>query len=244
MRIGVVSDIHGNCVALDAVLADVVTHPVDSWVCLGDALQGGPQPREVAERLRELDCPVVLGNADAFVLDGISGEPVITDELRTVRQWTFEQLGPHGIDFARTFRPTIEIDLGPARILLCFHGSPDSYETIIAPDTPPAELRSELGGRGARTMCGGHIHRQWTVSLDGWTFFNPGSVGLAFNVYLPQDRFHFSPHAEYAILHIDDDRVGIELLRVPFDIDSYDRAARANGHPEADELAARFRPRE
>lgn len=242
MRIGVVSDIHGNCVALDAVLADVVTHPVDRWVCLGDALQGGPQPSEVAERLRELDCPVVLGNADAFVLDGLSGEPEITEQLRVVREWTYEALGPRGIEFVRTFRPTIEVDLGTAGTLLCFHGSPESYDTIIGPDTPPEGLRAELGGRGARTMCGGHIHRQWTVSLDGWTFFNPGSVGLAYNFYLPPDRFHLSPHAEFAILHVDDDRVGIELLRVPFDLDDLDEAARTSGHPQADTLAASFRP--
>lgn len=241
MRIGVVSDIHGNCVALDAVIEDVRTHPVDRWVCLGDALQGGPQPREVAERLQELECPIVLGNADAFVLDGNSGEVVITDELRVVRQWTYDQLGPPGTEFLRTFRPTIDIDLNAAGKMLCFHGSPDSYDTIVSPDTPPDTLREQLGGRGARTLCGGHIHRQWTVSLDGWTFFNPGSVGLAYNVYLPPERFHCSPHAEFAILHVDDDRIGIELLRVPFDLALFDRAVRSNDHPDA-ALAARFRP--
>jgi predicted phosphodiesterase len=59
MRIAVISDMHGNCVALDAVLADLESHPVDRVVCLGDAVQGGPQPAEVVARLRELGCPVV-----------------------------------------------------------------------------------------------------------------------------------------------------------------------------------------
>jgi len=240
------SDIHGNRVALDAVLADIETHPVERWICLGDALQGGPQPREVAERLRELACPIVLGNADAFLLDPKVGEAEAAGtereaQLQRVREWTVGQLGEPALSFVRTFAPTITDDLGPAGTLLCFHGGPDDYNTIVAPGTPPAELRALLGPRGARTMCGGHIHQQWSVSLDDWTFFNPGSVGLAYNAHLPQDGFHFTPHAEYAVLHVDDDRVAIEFLQVPFDVDALDAAARANVHPEAETFAARFR---
>ncbi len=78
MRTAVISDIHGNCVALDAVLADLQAHPVDQVACLGDAIQGGPQPAKVAARLRELGWPVVMGNADAWLLSGIptGSEPV------------------------------------------------------------------------------------------------------------------------------------------------------------------------
>ena len=68
MILGVLSDIHGNRVALDAVLDDVANHPVDQWVCLGDTVQGGAQPVEVLDRLVELDCPVIIGNADEEVL--------------------------------------------------------------------------------------------------------------------------------------------------------------------------------
>jgi predicted phosphodiesterase len=244
MRIGVMSDIHGNCVALDAVLADVETHPVDRWVCLGDALQGGVQAREVADRLQEVGCPIVLGNADAFLLDEQIGEEAAPEpeRLRLVRDWTIEVLGPQGLEFVRTFVPTVEVDLGAAGTLLCFHGGPDDYNTVLLPGTPPETLRAELGSRGARTMCGGHTHRQWTVSLDGWTFFNPGSVGLGYNAHLPRERFRFSDEADFAILHVDDDQVGVEYLRAPFDLDALDRAARASGHPEAEGFAARFRP--
>ena len=65
MHIAVLSDIHGNCVALDAALADLQQRAVDRLVCLGDAIQGGPQPAETGRRLRDLGCPIVLGNADA-----------------------------------------------------------------------------------------------------------------------------------------------------------------------------------
>jgi predicted phosphodiesterase len=247
MRVGVIADIHGNCVALDAVLADVQTHPVDRWVCLGDALQGGPQPREVAERLQELSCPIVLGNADAFLLDVSIGEEDSAgtereQQLRLVREWTIEALGPQALGFVRTFVPTVTLDLGAAGELLCFHGTPSSFNGVLSPRMPPDELRAELGRQGVRTMCGGHIHRQWSVSVDGWTFFNPGSVGLAYNFHLPPERFHFSPNAQFAVLHADDDRIAIEFLSVPFDLDALDRAARATTHPEVETLAARYRP--
>jgi predicted phosphodiesterase len=71
MRTALVSDIHGNTVALDAALADLKAHPVDQVVCLGDAIQGGPQPAGVVARLRELGWPVIMGNADAWLLSGV-----------------------------------------------------------------------------------------------------------------------------------------------------------------------------
>ena len=60
IRLAVFSDIHGNAVAFDAVLADMRDQEIAASVCLGDAIQGGPQPSEVVARLRELDCPIVI----------------------------------------------------------------------------------------------------------------------------------------------------------------------------------------
>ena len=62
-RVAIISDIHGNGVALDAVLADIARDDVDNVICLGDLAAGGPQPDAVISRLRELDCQVVRGNA-------------------------------------------------------------------------------------------------------------------------------------------------------------------------------------
>src|ERR687893_77665 len=93
-RVGVISDIHGNCLALDAVLDDLLREPVDAVVCLGDAVQGGPQPAEVVSRLRELGCPVVMGNADAWLLSGVDSSPneTTTPEQEAVRQWSLSRL--------------------------------------------------------------------------------------------------------------------------------------------------------
>ena len=76
MKLAVISDIHGNAIALDAVLADLERRPADRLICLGDSIQGGAQPAEVVARLRELACPAVMGNADAWLLSGIETSAV------------------------------------------------------------------------------------------------------------------------------------------------------------------------
>jgi hypothetical protein len=100
-----------------------------------------------------------------------------------------------------------------------------------------------LGGRDARLFCGGHTHLQWTVSLDGWTYFNPGSVGMAYNRNLPESQLYIYPVALYAIVSVTDGDPRIEFCQVPYDVEALDRAARASGHPYGDTQAVRYRPR-
>ena len=131
MRVAIISDIHGNCVAFDTVLAELRRHPTDKIVCLGDAVQGGPQPSEVVSRLRALACPVVLGNADAWLLTGEeTGKEQIPPERRRkldeVRAWSLAQLSADDRAFIGRFQPTVTLPLDRGRSLLCFHGSPAS----------------------------------------------------------------------------------------------------------------------
>jgi hypothetical protein len=74
-RIALISDIHGNAVALEAVLDDLAGRRAAELVCLADVAAGGPLPREALARLPELGCPVVLGNADGWLLEGVPSEP-------------------------------------------------------------------------------------------------------------------------------------------------------------------------
>ena len=78
MRTALVSDIHGNGVALRAVLDDLDRQEIDRVVCLGDVAQGGPEPVEVLDAVRDRDWRVVMGNADAFLLDPESGREPTT----------------------------------------------------------------------------------------------------------------------------------------------------------------------
>ncbi len=134
MKTALISDIHGNAVAFEAVLAEL---DADQVVCLGDAVQGGPQPVEVLDRLAELGCPIVLGNADALLLDPPAGP----ERFREVAEWTVSQLSPGHLEQIRSFEPRVSLEIGDRR-LLAFHGGPDDYDQILLPWTPIEELRA------------------------------------------------------------------------------------------------------
>src|SRR5947207_2594634 len=162
-RVAVISDVHGNGVALQAVLADLDGADADALVCLGDLAQGGAQPERVVDMVRslELDAFFVLGNADDFLLTGVGfGEPV-TERQRLVREWSLSRLGPERCDFIRSFQPTVELGLDDGGALLAFHGSPRSYDDIVLPTASEAEFAAFFEEAGASFLCGGHIHVQW-----------------------------------------------------------------------------------
>ncbi len=246
MKLIIISDIHGNCVALDAVLADIQQESIDQIVCLGDAIQGGPQPVAVVQRLRQLGCPVVMGNADAWLLsDEESGEEDISEErrrkLEVVRQWSLAQLSADDQTFIAAFRPTVEIPLTPTRSLLCFHGSPTSFDDLIFPYTPEEEFQRLLGPFAHHILTGGHTHLPHIRRIGDNFFFNPGSVGLAYNHQQEEDGFRTDPWAEYAMLTVSDGRVRLEFRRVPFDVPALLMAYRDSGRPYAEEAIAQYR---
>src|SRR5689334_15560262 len=135
MRIAVISDMHGNDLAFEAVEVDIQSQKVDQIVCLGDAVQGGPQPAEVVQRLRRLKCPVVMGNADAWLLSGVetADEGIPPERLKKmgeIRNWSLSQLTEDDIDFIANFQPTVTVPLEDDLNLLCFHGSPVSFDDV------------------------------------------------------------------------------------------------------------------
>jgi putative phosphoesterase len=240
MRVAVMSDIHGNCVALDHALEDTQRHPVDRIICLGDAVQGGPQPAEVVARLREIRCPVVMGNADAWLLTGEeTGNEASSEErqamLDAVRAWSLTKLLAADRSFIEGFQPTVELQLEAGRTLLCFHGSPASFDDIILPDVPQEQLSKLLGQYKADVLAGGHTHVQQLrrIGQDGRLFFNPGSIGLAYSHHQPEGRFRADPWAEYAVLTSDPRGLGLEFRRVPYDVAPLIRAYEISGRPYA-----------
>jgi putative phosphoesterase len=242
MRIAVLSDVHGNDIGLEAALADLQQHPADQIVCLGDMIQGGPQPAEVVARLRALDCPIVMGNADAWLLSGQASdaEPT-TEQQRAVREWQLTRLSPDDRAYIARFRPTVEIDLG-GRALLCFHGSPSSFDEIILPTTSEEDVQRMLGSFAPALMCGGHTHLQQIRRLGDTLFFNPGSVGFAYSHQQPEGHFKADSWAEYAVLTYEGGRIGLELRRVPYSAEAIIQVYLASGRPFADEAAGQYRP--
>jgi predicted phosphodiesterase len=166
--LALVSDIHGNDVALAAVVAELERLGIERTVCLGDVAQGGPQPAEVLDRLAALGWPVILGNADAFLLEVPAGSPeeIAAAQLER-REWTLAQLSPAHLDQIRAFVPTLDVELDDGLALRAFHGSPHSYDDVVLPETPDAQAERMLGGSGADVLAGGHTRLQWTRYVDG-----------------------------------------------------------------------------
>lgn len=240
MNLAVISDIHGNCFALDKVLQDIHQQGIEQVVCLGDAVQGGAQPAQTVGRLRELNCPIVMGNADAWLLTGqeTSPEEKTSEQQRAVRAWSLAQLSDDDRAFIQQFSPTIEIVLGAGQKLLCFHGSPRSFDDIILPGTPDERVRELLESWDATLLTGGHTHTQQLRRVgDSW-YFNPGSVSLAYNWERSQGQIRVDPWADYAIVSTAGDNFGITFRHVPYDVDELARIIRASGRPYAEEALA------
>jgi len=233
VRIAIISDVHGNLVALEAVLADLNAERVDQIVCLGDVATFGPRPREVITRLGALNCPVVMGNMDAWLLNPRPHEVRDEDSQRIteIEFWSAHQLLPADLDYLRTFRPTVEITLGGDATLLCFHGSPQSNTDVIVSTTSEEELERLLSGFSATVMAGGHTHVQILRRHRDLVFINPGSVGLPFERARYADQVRNPPWAEYGLVSWEDGGLNIELRRVPFDVGMVIRAARDSGMP-------------
>jgi predicted phosphodiesterase len=238
MKIAVLSDIHGNAVGLDAVLADLKQSPVDQMVCLGDAIQGGPQPAEVTRRLRELGLPVVMGNADAWLLSGVeTGNENISPERRVqldaVREWSLAQLCDDDKAYIASFQPTVEIPLTGAVNLLGFHGTPTSFDDMILPTTPDDTFMEWCGGYTPHILCGGHTHLQQVrrIGVTESFFFNPGSVGLAYSHMQTEANFRADAWAEYAVLTVHGSRISLEFRRVPYNLNELINAYRRSQRP-------------
>jgi predicted phosphodiesterase len=142
--------------------------------------------------------------------------------------------------FIGGFQPVVRVEAEAGQRLLCFHGSPASFDDVILPTTPEDEFQRLLAGQAASFFTGGHTHLQQVRRLGDGFFFNPGSVGLAYSHQQDEAGFRADPWAEYAVLSLEPDRVGLEFRRVPFEVNGLLLAYRSSGRPYADDAIAQY----
>lgn len=222
MRVAVISDIHGNALALEAVLEDIARHRVDVLLNLGDHFYGPLDPARTAELLAPLDMIAILGNTDRYFLahGGDDGS---------------ESLPPKARDWLNALPGTATFE---DQIFLC-HGTPASDEIYwLDRDAregfraaTPTEVEAELPATRFPLYCCGHTHIARIVTLaDGRIVFNPGSVGRpSFNMNDPASASRAGPEAAYALLTRNGEGWEIDLRQVRYDHQAAARLARENG---------------
>lgn len=234
MRIALVSDIHGNLPALEAVAADVRRREVDRVLCLGDNLSGPLLPKETAQWLMASGWFVLAGNHERQVLAVPSHGGGASDT------YTYAQLGAAELAWLSALRPMAALDDG---VFLC-HGTPRSdsehfLESVrgeaLAPARPD-EVAARLGPVDAALVACGHSHVPRTMrSAGGALLINPGSVGL--QAYIDHEPAPYvvelgTPDAHYAIVERRDGRWSAALHAVPYDSAPMAALARARGRDE------------
>jgi putative phosphoesterase len=233
MRLAVLSDIHGNLVALEAVLADLQDRAPDQMINLGDCVTSPLWPRETFERLEHLAMPTVRGNHDRWLLEGRR------QEMARSVAFTYDALTPSQRTTLATLPASIEVEGD----VLAVHGTPaDDTEYLLEESVDgrlalarTSTLRQRLAGTVAMLVLCGHSHQQHAACATGGTLVvNPGSVGCP--RYADNDDPTIaeasSPHARYAIATRRKGRWSVELIALEYDWAQVTRQAVRNGRED------------
>jgi predicted phosphodiesterase len=225
MRVAVISDIHGNQVALEAVLADLSQQPaVDQMVIAGDLCLNGPCPRQVLAIVQQLGCPVIQGNVDAEVVNDV---PHKGEKKRTMVAWTREQIGPMGIDYLASLPFSHSLTNSTGGDLLVVHANPLNLEDAIFPNAPDSALEHFLGGLDSTVgaLAFGHLHIAYTRRWRHLLLADVASCGL------PRDE---DVRAAYGILTWQDSAWEAEIRRVTYDVKAVVKQLKMSGIPNVE----------
>jgi putative phosphoesterase len=236
--IALISDIHGNAVALDAVLADIAASGVAVVVCLGDVVACGPEPEAVIERLHQVQATCVLGNTDEWLLGRLLPQPHQREyaALMELIDWGANAISDEARRYLATLPPRREVVVGEKRVL-CFHASPRSSTEAILAETAADELAEVLAPFAASAYACGHTHLQLLRRVGSALVVNPGSVGVPLAPGASPLSIR-DGHADYAVVSAGSDGVDVRMRRVAVDGAAARAAARASGMPYHDQWAA------
>lgn len=194
VKVGIISDIHGNFEALKSVMEDLKGYDLDALVCLGDLVGFGPHPSEVVGLVQELGIPTVKGNHDEAVCNGCSLDKFVfksieeRDYVRQSLECTVRDLGQNDLTYLRGLPYQLEIQCDSSSILF-LHSIPDirSYPSI-------EDIESFIDNTTSKYVFYGHTHRHHMYIYKGNAVINVGSVGK------PK---HGNPMASFCIAEFD-----------------------------------------
>lgn len=218
-KVAIVSDVHANLEALEAVLAE--THGLDV-ICLGDLVDYGANPNEVIEIVRQRGIRTIMGNHDWAA---VSGDTSLFNARAAMSSiWTRAHLTGQNLEFVRTLVPEIRSTF---ELEECYftHGSPDDrLWEYVDPRTHSELFGHYLAKLGVGIIGLGHTHVPFVWKEEGKVVFNPGSVGQ------PRDG---DPRASFAVLSVEEQEVGVDIRRVEYDVQKAASKIREAGLPES-----------
>lgn len=233
MRIAVISDIHGNLLALEAVLADIRARGADLIVNCGDLCTSPLWPRECLELLETWKFPTVRGNHDRWIAELPVGKmsPALTYTHAALSAAERASLG------------ALPLTLNPVEGVLMCHGTPADDYTFLLEDrddgrlicSRPADVAARLQGVTADLVLCGHSHHAHMIwAPPGILVVNPGSVGCPIFADNPTAIHNDAraPHARYAIVTRRAGAWSAEFMAIAYDWHAAAARARQNGREE------------
>jgi len=222
MKFAVLSDIHSNVFALEAVIADAKEHSVDFMVNLGDILYGPIAPRATYDLLMQHEIVTICGNQDRQIFEATAEEINSNPTMKFI----LDDLGEAPLEWMKSLPFDMQLHND---VYLC-HGTPDNDLIYLLENVELgyACLRSDneiialLNGQNSQLICCGHTHTPRTVSLStGQLVINPGSVGL--QAYTDDEPVvhsmeNFSSLASYSIIEKTVNDWNIKHVKVPYDV--------------------------
>jgi predicted phosphodiesterase len=232
MRLAVISDVHANLPAVEAVLADIARRGADLTIDLGDRVGGPLWPAETFALLAEV--PGVRGNHDRWVAERAR------DALGPWDRLAFDTLGEAERTALLALPERLEITPG----VVAFHANPHNDADLLTEQPeggrlvmlPPSTVADRLDGLSARLFLCGHSHVPRVMQLPGGALVvNPGSVGCpAYRNPHPPAHVHEmgAPHARYALVDVAPGAISVALISVPYDVERAARRAEETGYPD------------
>ncbi len=211
MRLAILSDVHGNLPALEAVLDDLRQYAVDGIIVAGDHI-ALPHANETIRLLRSLGSWMIRGNSDDNLLRYDAGD--VPEAWRTSRQFGLLRFAHRHLDmdlmaYLKSLPEQRVIEMTGTAPIRVVHGSPRHLAESIFPDRDPASLDLALAQTQEPVLICGHTHIPWKFERDGKLALNPGAVCGALNG---------DTRAQYAIMTWQNDRWQVEHCAVPYDL--------------------------
>ncbi|GAC1402208.1 MAG: metallophosphoesterase family protein [Chloroflexota bacterium] len=224
MRLVLMSDIHGNRAALEAVVDSLP--PCDRVIVAGDLCLDGPDPAGVFDILVELNWELIAGNTDSDLIHSI---PNSKGGKRDLVSWTREQLGSERLERLAHLPFSLSVEMDQKTVALVVHANPINVHDHLPPSMTDEDVRPYLEGVTADVLAFGHLHIPYVRPVDGTLLIDVSSVGH------PKD---LDARAAYTVVDWTGPRRSVTQVRIPYDVDRTVDEMRRCGMPHAEKKIA------